>query len=271
MTTRPKNGFEWLRPLEPPDEQILWVRTQEQGDIQTFRLRGTTPPLEQFHAELWGGVLAQFAVRSPASASSPDSPLGGVAAAYEYRPVDGHCKVSFYLLPEFRNLPGPQAAFVEFVDHLFSAFTMRKIYLHVNELNLVPFSSLQQHMKLEGVLKSHSWIQGAYRDENIYSLDAAEWTNAKKSLVGRALSISRSSADALSETAIAEVVAGVLQVPVQSIDFDAELVDLGMDSLDSLELAVCLEDLYGVPMVTTVTSTTTTVRILASAIAAANG
>jgi RimJ/RimL family protein N-acetyltransferase len=157
--------------VTPDDEPALRALVESAGTASRYRYRGVTPGPAQFHADLWTGVLSQYVI---CRVSDP-TPVG-LASAFAPNLHDGHVHLGAFIDPAVRRRAWPAEAFGVFVEHLFSSFDLRKLYLQVNEHNLGPLGSLRHDLLVEEArLREHDYADGAWSDSVVFALWRDRW------------------------------------------------------------------------------------------------
>lgn len=241
----------FLRAVVPADYETIRLLEHTGDDLVHYRHRGATVAPEAYPAALWNGVLAQFCVALVGSAKTV-----GVVAAYGADFRNGHCKVAGIVEPSARRTGAGAEAFVLLFDHLFDAFPFRKLYLEVLAPNLEQFRNFGRLPVVEeGRLVGHEATGEGTWDLHVLAVHRDAWVEFRRS-------------DALAQRSCAG--AGTLRRLVEAADTDRDgfaafarflagefgwegplteatnlAADLGVDSLEMLEVALVLEDLGG--------------------------
>lgn len=95
----------------------------------------------------------------------------GFVYAAEMRVLDGHCKITTFLLPEERNMGIGALVTITFLRYLFDTYPLRKVFTDVYDYNV---DSLRNHrdanFQEEGLLKEYRFYAGKYHDLHVFSL-----------------------------------------------------------------------------------------------------
>lgn len=170
----------FLRAIAPSDYEQLYEYELQPEMVPLYRHRGATPSPEAFSSSLWSGVTAQFAIASVRSGS-----LLGVAAFYSYDQRNGHGKLAGTLLPQARLRGWPVEGFALFLNYVFAAFPVRKVYGETPAPIASFFlSALGGVASVEGRLRGHEFFLGDYADSLIIAIEREEWLSSR---VSRAL------------------------------------------------------------------------------------
>ena len=98
--------------------------------------------------------------------------LAGFMFAYDYRPFDLHCKVCLYMRPMWRSTGAGAIMGARFLADLFCAYPLRKVYALVYDYNNESLhSNLKAGFREEGCLEKYRYLNGAYHDCHVLSLD----------------------------------------------------------------------------------------------------
>lgn len=97
--------------------------------------------------------------------------LAGIVFSYDYHPFDLHCKVCVSLTRPWQDRGVAGRLGATFIDELFRAYPLRKVYALVygyNERSLA--SNLQAGFEEEGCLQAYRYFDGAYHDCHILAM-----------------------------------------------------------------------------------------------------
>jgi hypothetical protein len=166
------------------DADVPWLRAVT-TDLETawrWRFQSEIPGVERFLAAISEGVLTQFI------AELLDETDGvGLFTAYSANFRDGYAFLAVLLTPTFYASHEAVEAFALFVGYLFRMFPFRKLYMHVPDLNL----SMPGHARIasmfecEGVMKQATYLDGAYRDIRLLTINRDVWEATGARLVPR--------------------------------------------------------------------------------------
>jgi RimJ/RimL family protein N-acetyltransferase len=150
-----------LRPVSPTDYEEIYRWSTDPRTSVTWRYRGATPSPDVVVRQLWDGVLAQFCVISP----ERRTPVG-IVGLYNANHVSQYAYLYALSAPEMVGTGLVARAALELIDHAFSTFRLRKIYIETRELALDQFRSVIRRgiMVEEGRLREHEWHEGGYDD-----------------------------------------------------------------------------------------------------------
>lgn len=117
------------------------------------------------------GVLVQFVSEDRHSGR----PIG-LVTAYNADFANGHVFVAMALDPSVQRCGWSMFALLLFVEHVFAAFSFRKLYFEVAACNLDQFASaIGRALEEEGRLRDHEWLGGRYWDRVYLSLSRERW------------------------------------------------------------------------------------------------
>jgi RimJ/RimL family protein N-acetyltransferase len=165
----------FFRQVERSDYDIL--RQLELGDDlgSRWRFGGSTPSPEEFPQRFWAGSVTQLLVCDRETGARV-----GLASLSNVNFVVGH---GYFSLAKFdrddrtgKILDGA----VLFLEHVFSAFPLRKVYLEVAGYSLGQFlSGVGDLFEEEGRLREHVFADGKFWDVTILSLARSRWEDVK--------------------------------------------------------------------------------------------
>jgi RimJ/RimL family protein N-acetyltransferase len=162
-----------IRPVLGQDYDMLMKAELAQPDGLLYRYRGQTPSPESFVANLWNGVLNQQIIADIRTGQ----PVG-IVAAYNADFRNGTAYLAAFVFPEFRRAGWPLEGVKLFLDYLFFAFPIRKLYAEVLEPNARQFGSATGSLlHEEGRLRSHEYLGGVFVDRLVLALYSEEWAS----------------------------------------------------------------------------------------------
>jgi RimJ/RimL family protein N-acetyltransferase len=169
-----------LRPVFPDDMPTIY-RLSTRGDVGfRWRYRANVISIEQFTHEFWQSVLVQLVVER----RSAPGPVGLVVG---FGPDLKNGTVSFGTLLQPSSVvrgSGAEASGM-FIDYLFRAWPLRKVYAHVPAWNVNQFgSAIGPIFTEEGRLREHEYYDGKYWDVHIYSVTRSRWDAIRRGEVG---------------------------------------------------------------------------------------
>lgn len=159
-----------LVPLAP--HHMAALREVELSDYLIFRWRhhGAHPSPAEFEADIWSSGLCHFLVEDA------QKRLCGFVSAYDADLAHGHCRMAAAQFdPRASGLSVLTGGFLLW-DYLFRGWPIRKIYLESLDFNLAQFRGLLDDLaREEGVLRQHTYLEGAYHDLHILAIYREEW------------------------------------------------------------------------------------------------
>lgn len=169
-------GAPHLAAVAPADHAELFRLFTTGEHLTRYRLRGTTPSPEVFHRQVWDRVLVQFAVRAVA-----EGPLLGLVTAFDPDLRNRHVHVAAVAHPSVVGSGLVAQATMQLVDHLFAEFDLRKVCAEALEQNLVRFASgAGRWFEVEGRLREHEYVGGAYEDVVLLAATREAWTRRRR-------------------------------------------------------------------------------------------
>lgn len=154
-----------LVPVTPNHYPMLYEWSTAPAASFRWRFHGGTPSPEQFNEALWSGVLCQFVVSDERSAAH------GLVVCYGADHTNGHAYVGVLGNVHKRVGAAAMVGFIQLLEHVFTHWSFRKLYVDVAEYNLSEFHhALQRHMNLEATLSDYLFHGGRYWDQLTYSL-----------------------------------------------------------------------------------------------------
>ncbi len=109
----------------------------------------------------------------------------GMVFSYDQQMADGHGKVSAYIAPNFRKNGLGAIAAIQFMDYLFSAYPLRRIYCDVYAYNKDSFESLMGFgFEKMGRLYEYRYCEGAFHDLILLTITREAFYEKLKTLRG---------------------------------------------------------------------------------------
>lgn len=158
-----------LRPVLPADVELMYVASTAPGQGMRWRFRGETPSFESFQMQLWSGSRCHFI------AEHQGRPIAYLAA-YDLSLKSRHCSFAILSLMGVATRGLIFDASLHFIDYVFRAFELRKVYIEVAEYNVeMVLGGRQTLFSIEGVLSDHEEWQGELWANYIGSVGRARW------------------------------------------------------------------------------------------------
>jgi acyl carrier protein len=168
-----------LTPVTQADFGLLFDLHTRGDHLVRFRLRGQTPSPDAFHRLLWDRVLAQFLARSH------DGHPVGLVACSDANFQHGHAHFSVVAVPEQRSTGLALEAMGMLISYTFCQFDLRKLYAECLESNYPQFESgAERIFKIEGRLRDHEYVCGAYEDLYVLAVYRDTWREHHRRLYG---------------------------------------------------------------------------------------
>lgn len=160
-----------LKLIEGSDIEFLYRLALDPARSYMWRFRGATPSPEQFHRELYNGVLAQFIVQH----RERYDPLAHVVA-YNASFENGTCYIGA-VGSEGGQVGGLTIEGVAvFLSYVFASWPMRKVYAEVPAYSYGAFSSgAGRYFTEEGRLREASFHGDHYWDVHILATCRDDW------------------------------------------------------------------------------------------------
>jgi hypothetical protein len=173
-----------LRPVGGDDLEFLRVLASTPGSGPRYRYRGVTPSPERFRTDLWNDVLCQYLLVGHRSERRL-----GLVSAFAPSTRDGHAHLGVLLADDVRRRGWALEGVGLFIEHLFNAFQLRKLYVQVSTLWPSAFHrAIPDLLVEEARLIDHDFFAGRYGDSVIYALWRDRWsspTNRHRALLLR--------------------------------------------------------------------------------------
>src|SRR4051794_6516541 len=161
----------YLRAPTPDDYPLLHRMETSSAVGPSWRLRGATPPPDQWAQAMTQGVLAQFLVVG----RKTNSPVG-IVTAYQPMFQDRHANVAAARFDPRHRSPAMIFGFAIFLQYVFGCWDLRKLYMEVAEYNFPQFESgLGRFFELEGRLREHLYLGGKYWDQLQLAIYRDRW------------------------------------------------------------------------------------------------
>jgi RimJ/RimL family protein N-acetyltransferase/acyl carrier protein len=251
-----------LSPIQEQDYRALYSIVGSGEYLVRWRYRGSTPSPEEFRKDLWQDVLAQFVVTNKS-----DRAVIGLVTAYHANHRNQVAYVAGFSVPRYRNSGALLMGFELFFDFLFLNWNFRKLYTEAIEFNLAQFNSLQLNIfEEEGRLRDFEYYDGRYWDLVVSAITRESWASSRRAFHdhNRALGVTMKGyhsglrPDEFCQLLFEDIGKGRLaRIPELG---DRIVEDLGLDSLEILELVDALEQIQSSVVEETELATLATVR-----------
>ena len=134
-----------------------------------WRFHGTTTSFEAFIEDFYRGTLCQFAVTGV-----NDGHAYGAVVAYRPQLEFGHCYVAFLRASDRRSSGQMSHGLFLLIEHLFSCFPLRQIYVEMAEFNFDRVG-LPDCFEIQGRLRDHTFLDGRYWDQIVAAVTRDRW------------------------------------------------------------------------------------------------
>jgi len=106
-------------------------------------------------------------------------PVGWVFA-YDYQPIDQHCFLATYTIPEARRFGAAAEGGLLFLDYLFAYFPLHKVSMEVYAFNTASLNvAIKAGFQVEGTLREEYYFGGQFHDIVRLGLLATEWVKIR--------------------------------------------------------------------------------------------
>lgn len=165
----------YLRAVTPADYAFIQQMEMSSSLADRWRLRGRTLSPADWAQFFWKDVLVQHLIME----RRRDQAVG-LAFVQRANFQDGHAQVSAI---RFAPQATPLMVFglALFIDHVFTCWNFRKLYLETPEYNYSQFASGEgRWFEIEGRLRAHRFYGGRYWDELIFAITREAWMEVGK-------------------------------------------------------------------------------------------
>jgi RimJ/RimL family protein N-acetyltransferase len=166
-----------LTPVRGDDHAFIYNLAISDENAYRWLLRGALPAFEQFIEQHDREYTTKFTVWE-----REEGERIGEALIYKMDSRNGHCHVAVVIAPEWLGGGFGREALGVLISHVFAVWPMRKIYAEVPGLTFsgieadVLGAQVNELFTIEGRLRSHLYIDGAFHDLVITALDRDRWT-----------------------------------------------------------------------------------------------
>ena len=116
--------------------------------------------------------------------ASETGELAGFAFSYDYHPFDLHCKICLCMAPAWRGTGAAAFVGMAFLESLFRAYPLRKVYALVYGYNAESLASNRAAgFEEEGVLREYRYLDGAYHDCHVLAMTRERFLERRAQLV----------------------------------------------------------------------------------------
>lgn len=173
-----------LRNILPKDVSSLYDISIHPRNAFVWRLRGTTPGIEEFRRQLYLGVLCQFVI-SPRGSGD----VLGYVSAYNPDFRNRFVYIAVAVHPTLQQSGAGIEATIGFCNYLFEGWDFRLLLFETTEPSYDTFKMAETIglVALEARIRDKYYYQGAYVDGLILSIRREQLQDVVKSRLGRAL------------------------------------------------------------------------------------
>lgn len=160
-----------LRPLDPSDYgSLYWIEQDPTLPMALRRFAEATPP-ELFGQALWADSDTQFAIVSLA-----DSTVVGVISLLQVNKRSGHGRLHVLIRQDLLGEVWPWESVGLFLDHVFVAHPLRKVYLDAAQSIFGLFAGgVDRVFFVEANLIGHEWCDGSWQDVFVLAFHRDHW------------------------------------------------------------------------------------------------
>jgi RimJ/RimL family protein N-acetyltransferase len=151
--------------VAPEDYEWLFKVALHSSAGSRWRLHGELPNFDQFVQILFSGAKATCVVEGM------DAHRLGMVQLWHADMLSRHGQITAYLSPEAEGKGWPLEGLLTFIDYVFVAYGLRKIYVEALETELRSYRSLVGPLlREEGRLRDHSYVFGQYVDAFLFAI-----------------------------------------------------------------------------------------------------
>lgn len=157
-----------LRPVHPDDYGPLYETALFTDAGSLWRLHGDVPTQERFLQVLLNDARATFAIEANA-----DRRLLGMVQLWMYDATSRNGHITAFLHPAARGRGWPLEGMILFVEYVFAAFDLHKLYFESLDEQYDQYRSLVGPiLRHEGLLREHKRLFGRWADFHMLALFA---------------------------------------------------------------------------------------------------
>ena len=155
------------------DASVLYEYWASPHTQQLFTGRNsfnTRPEFERWLVRKLDGEFYDFLIAADATS---DDALG-FAYSYDFRPFDGHCKLTCCVFDADSRLGAGALIGLLMADHLFRCYPLRKIYTEVysyNERSMRIHRKASHGWKEVAVFEDYRYLSGDYHDLHVFCME----------------------------------------------------------------------------------------------------
>lgn len=155
-----------IRPIHPNDYTPLYDMALFTDAGSRWRLHSELPTQDRFLQILFENARVTFAIER-----NTDRALLGMVQLWMHDPMNRNGHITSFLAPAARGRGWPIEGIVLFVDFVFAAFDLHKLYFESLEDEYLQYGSIVGPiLREEGVLRDHTRVFGRWVDYHILAL-----------------------------------------------------------------------------------------------------
>ena len=159
-----------IRPLRPDDYGVLYEIALFTDAGTRWRLHGGVPPFDEFVKLLLQSAPATFAVQA-----NDDGRVLGMVQLWNYNGMNRNGHITAFLDPAVRGRGWPLEGVLLFVEYVFPAFQLRKLYFESLETEVGQYGSIVGPiLQVEALYREHQWCFGRLVDCHVLALYAED-------------------------------------------------------------------------------------------------
>jgi len=102
---------------------------------------------------------------------TPEEEFAGFAYCYEFHALDGHCRFTVAVKPDYQMTGAGGIIALQFLKHLFMNYNLRKVYIHIYGYNAHSRQCADAFgFRLEGTLREYRFYNNRFEDLLIYAV-----------------------------------------------------------------------------------------------------
>lgn len=168
-----------LRPFNPGDIDWLYALETSPDLIDLFRLRGAIPSPMDYQRIVYQNVLSQFVVEDTSG-----KVRHGLVMAFNPDFANGTAEIALIANPNAVGTGLVTDGMSLLIEYVFRTWNFRKLYGESLAINYERFKTEAKSDRtvdvdglwsIEGCRKDAVWIDGAFRDKYLVTIDKADW------------------------------------------------------------------------------------------------
>ena len=148
-----------VRPVAPEDYEWIFKVALHTPAGSRWRLHGEIPTFDQFIGTMLQGAKCTCVIEDASGQ------LLGMVQLWHHDALSRHGQLTAFLSPDAEGRGWPLEGVLLFIDYVFRAFDLRKLYVEALEPELNSYRSLVGPLlREEGRLREHQYLFGRYVD-----------------------------------------------------------------------------------------------------------